>query len=38
MQGNDREDEDQRQYQNDHGVNLETGRLVSVEPYRNRMR
>lgn len=32
MKSNDREDEDQRQNQHDHRVNLETGRLIGVEP------
>lgn len=36
MKGNDREDEDQRQDQHNYRINLETGRLVGVEPYNNR--
>lgn len=32
MQGDDAEDEDQRQNQDDDGVNLEAGRLVGVQP------
>jgi len=33
VQSNDGEDEDQRENQDNDGVDLETGRLIGVEPY-----